>query len=124
MCEPDTWPHYPLLAIRRKTKSEQGTLLHTSGQPRNVIFATCSEVQMAIDAGVDPLTHFPGSDDLTVNPPPGIRPPQKPEPYSSDSRPIWGLRKQHHQTEPTRERILQNMDSMIQRKRISKGDFI
>ena len=59
-----------------------------------------------------------------VNPSLRPRPPEKPETYSGDSRPIWGLRKQHHQTKPTRERILQNMHSMIQRRRISKGDFI
>ena len=57
-----------------------------------------------------------------VNPLP--RPPEKPEPYSGDSRPIWGLRKQHHQTQPTKERILQNMHSMIQRRRISKGNCL
>ena len=59
-----------------------------------------------------------------VNPSLSPRPPEKPETYSGDSRSIWGLRKQHHQTEPTKERILQTMHSMIQRRRISKGDFI
>ena len=59
-----------------------------------------------------------------VNPSLRPRPPEKPETYSGDSRPIWGLRKQHHQTEPTRERILQNMHSMIQRRRISKGNCL
>jgi hypothetical protein len=59
-----------------------------------------------------------------VNPPPRPKPPEEPQTYSGDSRPVWGLRKQHHHTEPTRERILHNMDFIIQRRRISKGDYL
>ena len=59
-----------------------------------------------------------------VNPPLRPRPPEKPETYSGDSRPIWGIRKQDHQTKPKGERILQNMHSMIQRRRISKGNCL
>ena len=59
-----------------------------------------------------------------VNPEPRIKPPEEPQTYSGDSTPIWGLRKQHHQTEPTRERTLRNMDSIIQRRRISKGNYL
>jgi len=65
MCDPKTWPGWPLLAIRRKDTGAKGTLMDVGGQPRNVIHETCAKVRAMIDRGGDPLTELNGSDELT-----------------------------------------------------------
>jgi hypothetical protein len=64
LCDPSTWPCYPLLAIRRINGGEpaNATLLARDGQPRNVILVPCDQVRIAIAEGRDPLTCFDGQD--------------------------------------------------------------
>lgn len=65
MCDPQTWPCHPLLALRRKSDGASGTLIHTQGQPRHVVHAPCQKVRRLMDNGDDPLTALPGSSEMT-----------------------------------------------------------
>jgi hypothetical protein len=65
LCDPETWPCYPLLAIRHKDNGRSATLLHIDGQPRHVIHASCSDVRSALNRDEDPTTIFSGSAEFT-----------------------------------------------------------
>lgn len=68
LCDPKTWPCYPLLSVKRKIGGQRGTLIHRSGQPRDVIFEPCGVVRAALDGGntlESIMSSYNGSSEMT-----------------------------------------------------------